>query len=247
MTYKISLEQSFDEYSRNEAFREAINSGAFVYMENSYVLNAPPFIQLSEAGRFELTDYAKHNLSECALAFTDRMIIKYSGTTMRGLKSDELMHGGSRVQIEERQIAEYDRNTQNEKLFTAIQEAEEAMKIADKLPNPFGQALAWLMKWRKTTNERLAEATLMSSRTIQRMRTNPEPNYEAGTVVAVCVGLQLFPHISHKMLAKAGIKLKDTKKDIYYSIFINTHYKSSVHECNQLLLSNNLSPLTRDE
>ena len=96
-----------------------------------------------------------------------------------------------------------------------------------ELPRNFNAALIFLMKICNITNEKLAEKSLVSSKQIQRMRTNQDFNYKTETVIAVCTGLQLYPIISMEMLRMAGITLTNTRRDILYLKII--------HECNELL------------
>ena len=238
--YTINLGDALKIYESNNDFRNALQSGSFLYVENSYVLNSPQYVRENEAGIYELTEHARQNLFECAITFDDRVIYKSSGDATRG-------DSAGRSKIEKRQETEYKPGSQKDGLLGAVQEAKEALQIAEKLPRAFGPSLASLMKWRKITNEKLAEKTLMSSRTIQRMRGKSDQNHEPGTVIAVCIGLQLFPRISHDMLSKAGIALRETERDYIYSLIINTLYKSTVHECNKLLTDAKHQPLTKPQ
>ena len=240
MVYTINLDDALKIYETNYDFRKILQSGSFLYAENCYVLNTPRYVLENEFGKHELTEYARNNLSECAIAFDGRIIYKSSGSATRGDTT------GS-TKVEKRLVTEYSADKQKVVLFEAAQEAKEAFQIAEKLPRAFGPALVSLMKWRKTTNEKLAETTLMSSKTIQRMRGKTDESHETGTVIAICVGLQLFPRLSRDMLSKAGIALKETERDYLYSLIIDTLYKSTVEECNRLLIAANHPPLTRAE
>ena len=235
--YTITIEESQRLSETNGDFVDILQSGCFIYIENSYVFNLPKYVYEPEAGIYELTEYARNNLSECALAFNDRLIYKYSGSSTRG-------DAKKRSSVERKQVKEYNSANQDSKLHEILQEVKDAIKIIEKLPRSFGDAIVSLMNWRKITNEKLAEKTLMSAKTIQRMRNNPNPDREPGKVVAVCVGLQLFPRISQELLNIAGIVLRNTETDNLYSVIIGRFYKSTIQECNELMLAANLPPLT---
>jgi DNA-binding Xre family transcriptional regulator len=239
--YTITPEDAGRIYSTNGDFRNILQSGCFLYIEGSYVIDAPNYVHETETGVFELTAYAREHLSECALAFDERVIFKYSGSALRG---DELRHSDKPL-MTRRLERKYNPETQDSDLLAKIKESQEAVAIADNLPNGFSAALIWLMEQRDITEERLAETARVSSKTIQRMRTNAVKEYEPGTVVAVCVGLQLFPRISYKMLDKAGIAIRDTERDYLYSHILDTLYKSPIYECNKLLEAANYPPLTK--
>jgi len=245
-THKITLGEARQLYATNDVFRNTIQTGCFLYVENSYILNSPEYVCEAEAGVYELTDRARNNLHECALAFDSRTIYKSFGSSTRGESTGYLMHSDSgHKKIEKRQVTEYNHVSQNVKLFEAVSEAKEAMQIIENLPRKFSLALAYLMDWRKTTNEGLAESTLMSSRTIQRMKSEPGASHKLGTIVAVCVGLKLFPSVSNVLLEMANINLINF--DAVYTQIICSFYKSSIHECNELLAIADLPPLTKNE
>ena len=67
------------------------------------------------------------------------------------------------------------------------------------------------------------------------MRNEPDYTHKLETVIAICIGLQLYPKISLEMLGLAGISLTNTERDMLYYKILNTRYKSSIHECNELL------------
>jgi DNA-binding Xre family transcriptional regulator len=119
-----------------------------------------------------------------------------------------------------------------------------ALQIIKELPRSFGSALVLLMEKKEYTNESLAETISVSSKTIQRMRNDSKQEYEINTVIAICVGLQLFPQISREMLEMAGITLKNTERDFVYSMIIDTFYKRPIGDCNELLISAKQPPLT---
>ena len=112
---------------------------------------------------------------------------------------------------------------------------KDAAKMMEDLPATFHHALIKLMEWRGVTNEQLAEKSLLSSKTIQRMRTNPNYKCELETVVAVCFGLQLHPYISNSLIEKAGLKIKVGEKSITYAHLLATQYQSTIHEVNNYL------------
>jgi DNA-binding Xre family transcriptional regulator len=129
-------------------------------------------------------------------------------------------------------------------MLAEINEAKEAAQILAQLPRSFSPALINLMDWRKITNEELAEKAQIAAKTIQRMRNDKNQDHKKETVIAVCIGLQLFPDISMELLNLAGFALKYTEQDILYRKILNTRYKSSVHDCNELLTVANYPRLT---
>ena len=75
-TYYISHINSLQEYIRNEAFREVLDTGNFLAVTCEtdrklccYVIHHPKYVTLHEY-TMTLTDYAKSNMSECCLSFS---------------------------------------------------------------------------------------------------------------------------------------------------------------------------------
>ena len=97
------------------------------------------------------------------------------------------------------------------------------------------------------TNERLAELSLLSSKTIQRLRADPDHNCDLDTAAALCFGLQLHPHISEYLIEKAGHKLKVGQKGVTYAHLLATRYKCSIHEVNEYLEIAGYPPLSGKE
>ena len=86
-TYWITLKDGLRIFSESEEFRNVLETGLFYcYVERSesgnlnvdrngdvwccYVINHEKYISKGEDDKTWLTDYAKNNLSECALRFT---------------------------------------------------------------------------------------------------------------------------------------------------------------------------------
>lgn len=105
-------------------------------------------------------------------------------------------------------------------------------------------ALTYLMDETNTSEAQLAEATGLSEKTIQRMRNEIDYRPNIRTVVAVCIGLNLYPKFSNLLLQLAGIFPRYTTEEQTYMFLINEYYHASVEECNDFLRRLNLTPLT---
>ena len=80
------------------------------------------------------------------------------------------------------------------------------------------------------------------------MRNDIKYQSKIETVVAVCIGLQLHPILSVDLLTKAGFVLKSYEPEhIIYHLLLNTKYKSSIYECNEILRTNKCKPLSKEE
>lgn len=57
------------EYVRNAAFREALDTGRYVYCEGHFCLNDPRYIRPGYRGKPYLSAYARDHMRECCLIF----------------------------------------------------------------------------------------------------------------------------------------------------------------------------------
>lgn len=112
-------------------------------------------------------------------------------------------------------------------------------------PNDYlANALTYLMDEMKIKEVDLAEATGLSEKTIQRMRNEIDYKPDIRTVVAVCIGLNLYPKFSNLLLQLAGIFPRNTDEDRAYMFLVNHYYDATVAECNDFLRRLNIKPLT---
>ena len=126
-------------------------------------------------------------------------------------------------------------------------EVKTTRDILCELPPTFPGTLLHHMKRLDITVDVLAEKSLVSTKTIQRMRSNAKNDAKLPTVVAVCIGLQLNPILSADMVRKSGNVFIIDEEHIIYQILLNSHYQNSIYECNEILRANNCKPLGREE
>ncbi|CAM3512434.1 hypothetical protein STPL106120_10215 [Streptococcus pluranimalium] len=67
--YKVTLEKLGDYINKVERLRDRLDSGILVYVDGFVCYQSPKYISF-ENNRPQLTDYAKSNISECCLDFT---------------------------------------------------------------------------------------------------------------------------------------------------------------------------------
>lgn len=112
-------------------------------------------------------------------------------------------------------------------------------------PMDFPNALYFLMKERKMTVEELEEKSLLSARTIKRLRNDPDYNVTREHIVALSVGLALPPIISMTLLNKAGLTMKNTMLHNTYNMILCSMYEESIETVNGLLVSLGMPLLTK--
>ena len=120
-------------------------------------------------------------------------------------------------------------------------EAVNAAKIISLLPDGFSDTLNFHMKKLSLATAQLSEASLVSQRTITRMRSPKSPNPTVESIVAVSIGMNLYPELSFDMLHKADREFDFTDPaHIWYMVILRTMYKENIAKCNELLYSNGI-------
>ena len=119
--------------------------------------------------------------------------------------------------------------------------------LLQSLPASFGGTLTAHMKRKHFTDMRLADATLLSDKTIRNYRNSPFGQVLLSTSVALCVGLHLHPVLSYNMVDKTSNKFIPTLEHTAYQIILQTMTFKTIYECNDFLKSLGIRPLTGKE
>ena len=119
--------------------------------------------------------------------------------------------------------------------------------IMDELPSKFGPTLAYHMDKLKVSSSALADRSLINEDVIRRYRNNTtKGNPSIRTVIALCVGLQLPPPLCFDLTRKAKYDFSNgDPEDIAFQTIICSMTRNSIYECNELLISLGLKPLSK--
>ena len=247
-TYSISEQDAIIESVINPTLNTKLKSGDYIFVDSHFCLNHPKYVNQTTDGELFLTDYARYHIDECCLVFD----LKVKATNKYGEKfyTECVLYrdADSGIVFE----AHYNTSGKND---NADSHAEilaaynrELVDIIKRLPGGFAETLDELIKYRKTTNEKLAEACLISSKTVQRMRNNEDYEPSLETIMALCIGLQLPPVLSDDFIRKSGCSLKNTTElHMTYRFLLNSCYTKSIHDCNEILIKQNFNPLSAEE
>ncbi len=246
-TFTISAKDSLFLYLKNKTFRDLVEEKRFVFVDNHYCINDSKYITKDSFGNTCLTQYSLNNMDECCLIFD--------------LKSDNNEQYGAEFYKKcilfksaiSSKIIEVDFDIEDEKNKRIVANAandfretsRDYLTIMKSLPNTLDETLSYHMERKNCTNEQLEEYSLISARTISRIRSGAIQNPTIKTLVALCIGLQLYPDFSEDLLKKAGHILKSTDRDFAYKKLLREHYKQSIHECNEILVSLKLKKLSK--
>lgn len=245
-TFAISFIDAMTQYAINPDFRSAINTGNYVYVDKYFCINDPKYIQDNGFGQLMLTSYGREHADECLLVFDIGKRDNPDWSTKRHSQCVLFRDAYSKTINEPL----YKSSSQNKvvadrsaEMMSFSEECIEARDLICKMPSLFSSALDMLIKYRGLTNEDVEECSLVSEKTVRRLR-NGETKVSLKTLVALCIGLKLNPAISDALIQKSGCRfMAGDLTHIAYEQLIKAHYKSSIHVCNEYLESMKITPI----
>lgn len=230
-SFTISSADLFKAYCLNKDFRKAIDTGRFVYIEGHVCLDNGKYIVRSD-GQIKLTQYALSHIDECCFVFDKGYSYesKYQGQkyyTQMMYKTPEQPNA---------QEYSFELNAHNKILLSQIQGASKSANAMRLYPGAFSETLVQLMKERKLSNKKLADASLVGERTIQRLRNDEEYPTTVQTVLGLCYGLKLSVPEAEMLVGKTDFNIKPTNPQNYaYRCALSACAENSIYEINEML------------
>lgn len=238
-SFTISSADLFKAYCLNKDFRKAIDTGRFVYIEGHVCLDDEKYIIHSD-GRVKFTQYALSHMDECCLAFDKEYSYqsKYQGQKYYTQMMYKIL---SQVAAQE---YSFEMNAHNRTLLSQIQRASRSADAMRLYPGAFSETLVRLMKEKKLSNKKLADASLVGERTIQRLRNEEEYPTTIQTVLGLCYGLQLSVPEAEMLVGKTDFNIKSTNpQNNAYRCVLSSCAENSIYEVNEMLESCGFEPL----
>ena len=246
LTRHISHEHAFSEFSKNDGFRELLQSGMFRYVDNAFVISDPKYVQRTEDGIYKLTPYAINHPQECTLLF------KYTvSVTIDPSKYQSSMVGFlTRVETDYKKLPRYYPNVQNDTVYDNAKAKEQALQKAfQNVREEFGefmtsrQAIAPAISfWERVEQIREAKGfsknkfkTLsgLDDQTVSRLGKGGTVTTRTG--IAACFGLDLDVSEAKELLSLAKIALGKDKESLAYEYVLSTFQGCSLDERNDVL------------
>lgn len=246
-TYSIGAIDALIQTTMLPQLREAKLDGAYVYIDSHVCLNDPKYIVKDEQGDIAMTEYARLHINECCLAFT----LKVKSTNKyqeEFYKECVLFRDANSGMVFEAHFAADKSVSVTEKAKNMAICGKEVMDMMSKLPRTFPESLNILIDWSELSMEDLAEKSLLSDRTIRRMRNEADYNPPIESVVALCVAMKLPPQFSRHLIEVSGNAFRySNQAHFMYESFITGFYNQSIHYCNELLREQGFKELTGKE
>ena len=238
-SFTISSADLFKAYCLNKDFRKAIDTGKFVYVEGHVCLGDEKYIIHSD-GRVKLTQYALSHMDECCLAFDKGYSYQ---SKYQGQKYYTQMMYKTPSQVAAQEYS-FEMNAHNRTLLSQIQRASRSADAMRLYPGAFSETLVQLMKEKKLSNKKLADASLVGERTIQRLRNEEEYPTTIQTVLGLCYGLQLSVPEAEMLVGKTDFNIKPTNpQNNAYRCVLSSCAENSIYEVNEMLESCGFEPL----
>jgi len=223
--------------------------GAYIYVDSHMCLNDAKYIERDENGTAQMTEYGRLHIDECCLAFELKVKSKDKYAEEFYKECVLFRDANSGITFQTSFSAKASESVLNQ-ADAILTHGGELKSVIQGMPNTFGEALKYLMKWADgMTVEALGAAAQLDPKTIQRMRNQPEYPTNIESVVAVCIGMHLPPELSEALLALTEFRLAWMQKESHmmYRFFLYHMYESSVDECNKILQSKGIPILTGKE
>ena len=243
-TFSIGLKDLSRLLFEHQSVNNRLTEGGLIYIDSHICLNEPKYAVLSEDDIPKMTYYARTHMDECCLVFEK---INHNQSSSRVTFINVLNNSAELSITPSFKYPANDRNLDIESRARLLSElSSELSQALRELPYDFGSALNYLRKYRKLTNQSLSDLSLLSVEYISKLQNNHIKEPSVQTVVALCIAMSLHFQLSDELLKRAGRSLRSlsTDEDMLYNLMILSSSDYTVEDCNQILLENNLPPLT---
>ncbi len=238
-TFAISLEEAIRQSATNKELQKKLGTGDYLYVDSHFCLNDPKYLQTNKFGRVELTEYARLHMEECCLVFELVAQDKKANTCF-----DEVLYRDANQEI--RFEAHFTNKKNVDEKYLIRHRMIEIQELAISLPGSFSGTVSKLIEWSELTLAKVEERSLISERTLYRMRTDENYNVSLELILQLCIGLHLPPEISEILISRSSKRLGNMELHFLYRFLLNCCYTSTIFECNDILEAQGFSRLGKE-
>lgn len=222
---------------KNESFRELMDSGQYVYVDNHFCLNDSRYVTMVEYGVYEMTDYAYQHMDECCLLFD----ISYKKDKTKSISitifNEYVMYRGKATVEIEVDFSEFINIVNGAVIPDGGRIFEEVARINEEMPSGFCGMLVYHRERKGITQEQLVEASGVSLTTLQRFETKRDASRKLEKMMGITLGMKLYPDFSFKLIEKSGTTFRDDMPThCAYKMLLRYCYHLGAYECNQMLI-----------
>ncbi|WP_428815397.1 hypothetical protein [Lactococcus lactis] len=238
-TFAISLEGAIRQSATNKELQEKLDTGSYLYVDSHFCLNDSKYLQTNKFGRLELTEYARLHIEECCLIF-DLVVQDKKGEFV----FEDVLYRDANQEI--RFEAHFINKKNVDEKYLIRNRMIELQKLAMSLPGSFSGTVSKLIEWSGLTLAKVEEQSLISERTLYRMRTDENYNVSLELILQLCIGLHLPPEISDILISRSSKRLGNMELHFLYRFLLNCCYTSTIFECNDILEAQGFSRLGKE-
>ncbi|MCA2390909.1 helix-turn-helix transcriptional regulator [Lactococcus sp. NH2-7C] len=238
-TFAISLEGAIRQSATNKELQEKLDTGSYLYVDSHFCLNDSKYLQTNKFGRLELTEYARLHIEECCLIF-DLVVQDKKGESV----FEDVLYRDANQEI--RFEAHFINKKNVDEKYLIRNRMIELQKLAMSLPGSFSGTVSKLIEWSGLTLAKVEEQSLISERTLYRMRTDENYNVSLELILQLCIGLHLPPEISDILISRSSKRLGNMELHFLYRFLLNCCYTSTIFECNDILEAQGFSRLGKE-
>ncbi len=229
-SFFITRKKLLQLYESNSDFRKVMSTGEFAYVDGLVCLNDPDFLRLL-GGEWAMERNANATVDTCCIRFYR----EYTGSHY--VYNFDVGRFKGHREIMRRHCS------------LTIQEKEDfKRKLLHSLPRSFPKALQYLMNNHpdgiRFTESTLAVKSSLPREVIHQYCTNNSQVYTQDEIVAICVGMNLPPWLSNRMMDKANLEVPRTGALAHYGMILDCLFRETVKEV-QAFLDNNGLPILR--
>lgn len=218
----------------------------FIFVENHLCINNEKYITHKKNGNLILTEYARHHIDECCIAFDIKPKTDNDKDQVDFYNFCYLCKDVPLGKLSFQAAINSDKNQALLNKADILKAQHETIKRQSIIQTMnYGDAITFLMKDVDVNEEELADRTGYSTKTIQNYRNNKIGNPSKDVMVAICAGLKLHPDIARMLLSTANCDLKShsNKRDFALSAVIGGMLEYTIEEINKCLVEFGTEPL----
>ena len=236
-TYTLPLRCIAQIFGESKEFATLASSRRYIYIDGHMCRNDEKYVIKEYGVAFGLTEYAKHNMSECCISFKQIYGKQEYSYTYGELNKEDL-----RIIVEHTLDSE-----QKKKLRRAMDERKsEGQKLGNKATtNPLGEAVKFHMKRCKVTSDILADRSGLGIATITKLRNGKKVKLE--TILAFSVALELEKTFILDLVQKANLSFDagNPAHNMYLTI-LELLPDANVFQINEFLKEEGFTPWTQE-
>lgn len=242
-TFSISIQDALAESAFSPNLKTSLAEGKYKYIDSHFVFNSPKYIALNENYEPCITEYARLHMDECCLIFD--LKVKSLNKYGEDYYTDCVLFrdAESNITLE----AHYSEDNKDHK--AQAQQFEnfrtDVLNVIKSLPNDFPGALNKVIEWSEMTEEQIAEAADLSTRSVQRLRNDDTQNPSLETMIQLCIGMRLPSMISFALIEKSGNSFMKNGLHFTYQFLLTAYESQSLEACNSFLIGQGIAVLGR--